>query len=161
MPGGTPIPFHADIFGSTSHIAPSIPVVEATSHFHPRISVSNHMRIPEPKRVTIGNTTYIPSHVPSSLNPTPSNAFLTTFPPHHSCGPSGWNITTSHVHPGTARMVVYQSQLPPVVSRGNIPISGSSHGPLQGVPHIPKYGASHGTSHGTPYGASHGQPYGL
>ena len=29
MPGGTPIPFHADIFGGTSHIAPSIPVVEA------------------------------------------------------------------------------------------------------------------------------------
>ena len=28
--GGTPIPFHAERFGSTSHIAPSIPVVEAT-----------------------------------------------------------------------------------------------------------------------------------
>ena len=46
-PGGTPIPFHAEIFGSTSHIAPSIPTVEATSHAHPRPSVSNHMRIPE------------------------------------------------------------------------------------------------------------------
>ena len=32
MPRGTPIPFHVEIFGSTSHIAPSIPVVEATSH---------------------------------------------------------------------------------------------------------------------------------
>ena len=45
-PGGTPIPFHADRFGGTSHIAPSIPVVEATSHVHPRPSVSNPIRIP-------------------------------------------------------------------------------------------------------------------
>ena len=36
-------------FGSTSHIAPSIPDLEATSHVHPGPSVSNHMRIPEPK----------------------------------------------------------------------------------------------------------------
>ena len=28
MPGGTLIPFHVEIFGSTSHITPSIPVVE-------------------------------------------------------------------------------------------------------------------------------------
>ena len=42
-PGGTPIPFHVERFGSTSHIAPSIPVVEATSHVHPRPSVSSHM----------------------------------------------------------------------------------------------------------------------
>ena len=43
MPGGTPIPFHMEIFGRTSHIAPSIPVVEATSHVCPRPSFSNHM----------------------------------------------------------------------------------------------------------------------
>ena len=30
MHGGTLIPYHAERFGSTSHIAPSIPVVEAT-----------------------------------------------------------------------------------------------------------------------------------
>ena len=42
-PRGTPIPFCAEIFGSTSHIAPSIPVVEATSHVRPRPSVINHM----------------------------------------------------------------------------------------------------------------------
>ena len=53
MPGGTPIPFHAERFGSTSPIAPSIPVVEATSHVHPRPSVSNPMRIPEPRRVLL------------------------------------------------------------------------------------------------------------
>ena len=63
---GTPIRFHVEIFGSTSHIAPSIPVVEATSHVHPRPSVSSHIQIPEPRRVTIGNTSYIPSHVPLS-----------------------------------------------------------------------------------------------
>ena len=46
-PGGTPIPFRAETFGSTSHIAPSIPVVEdATSHVHPIPIVSDHMRIP-------------------------------------------------------------------------------------------------------------------
>ena len=88
-PGGTPIPFHAKRFGSTSHIVPSILVVEATSHVHPRPSVSSHMRILELRRVTRGNTTYIPSHVPSSSNPTPSNAFFTTLPPPHSRGPSG------------------------------------------------------------------------
>ena len=43
------IPFHEERFGSTSHIAPSIPVVEATSHVHPKPSVSTHMRIPEPR----------------------------------------------------------------------------------------------------------------
>ena len=43
IPGGIPIPFHAERFGSTSHIAPSIPVVEATSHAHPRPNVSSHM----------------------------------------------------------------------------------------------------------------------
>ena len=46
-PGGTPIPFSVERFGSTSHIAPSIPAVEANSHVHPRLSVSNHMQIPE------------------------------------------------------------------------------------------------------------------
>ena len=156
MPGGTPIPFHAERFGSTSHISPSIPVVEATSHVHPRPSVSSHMRILEPIWVTIGNTTYIPSHVPSSSNPTPSNAFLTTLRPPHSHGPSGRNFTTSHVHTTTTHTVVSQSQVPPVVLGGHIPVSRSSHGPLQGVPHIPNYVSSHGTSHGTPYGASHG-----
>ena len=136
-------------------------MVEATSHVCPRPSVSSHMQIPELRQVTIGNTTYIPSHVPSSSNPTPSNAFLTTLPPPHSHGPSGWNITTSHVHTTTSRMVLSLIQVPPIFLGGHILVSGSSHGPSQGVPHIPNYGASHGTSHGTPYGASHGQFYGL
>ena len=110
--------------------------------------------------MTIGNTPYIPSHVPSSSKPTPSNAFLTTLPPPHSHGPLGWNITTSHVHTMTARMVVSQSQVPPFVSGGHIPISGSSHGPLQEVPHIPNYGASHRTPYGASYGQSYGPQYG-
>ena len=41
MPGGTLIPYHAERFGSTSHIAPSIPVVEVTSHISPRSRVSD------------------------------------------------------------------------------------------------------------------------
>ena len=139
MPEGIPIPFRADRFGSTSQIAPSITTVEATSHVRPKPSVSSHMRIPKPRRVTIGNTTYIPSHVPSSSYPTPSNAFLTTLFPTHSRVHSGRNIATSHVRNATACMVVSQSQVPPVVSGGHIPISGSSYGPSQGVPHIPTY----------------------
>ena len=49
MLGGTPIPYHAERFGSTSHIAPSIPVVEATSHIPPRTRVSDPIRIPDPR----------------------------------------------------------------------------------------------------------------
>ena len=48
-PGRNPIHFHAERFGGTIHIAPSILVVEETSHVHPRPSVSNPMRIPEPR----------------------------------------------------------------------------------------------------------------
>ena len=49
MPRGTPIPFHVETFGSTSYITPSIPTVEASSHVHPRPSVSTHMRVPKPR----------------------------------------------------------------------------------------------------------------
>ena len=49
MPGGTLIPYHAERFGSTSHIAPSIPVVEATSYLPPRSRVSDPIRIPDPR----------------------------------------------------------------------------------------------------------------
>ena len=118
--------------------------------------------------MTIGNANYIHSHVPSSSNPTPSNAFLTTFPPPHSHGPSGWNVATSHVRTATAHTILSQSQVPPVVLGGHIPIFGLYYSQSQGVPHIPNYGASHGTSygasngtsHGTSYGPSHGQYYG-
>ena len=49
MPGGTLIPYHAERFGSTSHIAPSILVVEATSHIPPRSRVSDPIRTPDPR----------------------------------------------------------------------------------------------------------------
>ena len=142
-------------------------MVEATSHVRSRPSVSSHMWIPEPRRVTIGNTTYIPSHVPLSSIPTPSNAFLTTLPPPHSRGPSGWNVATSHVRTVTTRIVVSQIQVYPVILGGRIPVSGLSYGPSQGVPHIFTYGASHGKSYEASYGQSYGpqsgqryQPYG-
>ena len=118
------------------------------------------MQIPELRQVTIGNTTYIPSHVRSSSIPTPSNSILTTLPPPHSRGPSGRNVATSHVHTVTTRIVVSHSQASPIVSGGHIPISGSSYDPSHGIPHIPTYGASHGISHGTSYGTSHAPSYG-
>ena len=49
MPGGTLIPYHVERFGSTSHIAPSIPAVEVTSHIPPRSRVSDPIRIPDPR----------------------------------------------------------------------------------------------------------------
>ena len=59
MPGGTLIPYHVERFGSTSHIAPYISVVEVTSHIPPRSRVSDPIRIPNPRWVMIGNSTYI------------------------------------------------------------------------------------------------------
>ena len=45
MPGGNPMPYLAERFGSTSHIAPSIPVVEAPSYIPPRSRVSDPIGI--------------------------------------------------------------------------------------------------------------------
>ena len=61
-------------------------------------------------------------------------------------------FSTSHVHSVTARTVVSESQVPPIVLVDHVPASGASH--------TPNYGHSHGTSHGTPYGSSHGHLYG-
>ena len=82
--GGTLIPYHVERFESTSHIAPSILVVGATSHNPPRPRVSDPIRIPDPRRVTIRNNTYIISQVPLSSVPSSSNVH----PPPHSHGPS-------------------------------------------------------------------------
>ena len=59
----------------------------------------------------------------------------------------------------TARTVVSQSQVPPIVLGSHIHVSRSSHGPSQGVPHIPNYGYSYGQSYGPQYGQNY-QPYG-
>ena len=88
-PRGNSIPFHVERFGGISHIAPSIPMVEEYLHAPPRPSVSNPIHIPGLRCVNIGNTTYIPSHVPSSSNHVPLNSFLTTHPPPNSHGPLG------------------------------------------------------------------------
>ena len=69
IPGGTLIPYHAERFGSTSHIAPSVPVVEVTSHIPPRSRVNDPIRIPDPRRVTIDCSTYIITRIPSSGKP--------------------------------------------------------------------------------------------
>ena len=59
IPGGIPMPYLVERFGSTSHIAPSIPAVEATAYVPPGSRVSDPIRIPDPRRVTIGGNTYI------------------------------------------------------------------------------------------------------
>ena len=85
--GSTLIPYHVDRFGSTSHFAPPIPAVEATSHIPPRSRVSDPIRIPDLRQVTIGNSTYIITHISSSFLPSSSNV-------HPSCQ----NVATSYVH---------------------------------------------------------------
>ena len=109
--------------------------------------------------MTIANTTYVTSHVPSSSIPSSLNVIS----PFHSRGPLGQNVATIHVHTTATRVVISQSQVPPVVlggriptTRGHVPTSGMSYGLSHGVPHIPTYGVSYGTSHG----ASHGKYYG-
>ena len=74
--------------------------------------------------MTIGNTTYITSHVPSSSIPSSSNVI----PPPPSRGPSGRNVATSHVRTAATHVVVSQSQVLPVVLGGHIPTSGTSYG---------------------------------
>ena len=49
MPRGNPIPYHVERFGNTSHIAPSIPAVEATTYVPPRSRVSDPISIPDPR----------------------------------------------------------------------------------------------------------------
>ena len=80
MPGGNPIPYLAERFGSTSHIAPSVPVVEATSHPPPRSRVSDPIRIPGPRRVTTGTSTYLITEIPSSSVSSSSNVHPTPYP---------------------------------------------------------------------------------
>ena len=116
MPGGTLIPYHAERFGSTSHIAPSIPAVEATSYIPPRSRVIDPIRIPDPRRVTIGGSTYIITHIPSSSTPSYSNVH----PPPYSRGPSSWHVATSQVRIAITRPIVSQVYIPPIVSGGYV-----------------------------------------
>ena len=164
MHGGTLIPYHVERFGSTSHIAPSISAMEATSHIPPRPRVSDPIRIPDPRRMTIGNNTYIISQVPSSSVP----SSLNVHPPPHSCGPSGRNVAKSQVCTTVTRPIVSQVYIPPVASGGYvntsrghvttfgayIPTSGM-YIPTSGA-YIPTYGVSHGASHVMAYGPYYG-----
>ena len=78
------MPYLAERFGSTSHIAPSIPVVEAPSYIPPRSRVSDPIGIPGSRRVTIGTSTFLLTEIPSSSLPSSSNVN----PPPYSRGPS-------------------------------------------------------------------------
>ena len=106
VPRGMSIPFHVESFGISSYNTPSIPLVEVPSHTHPRPSTSVPIQGLEPRNVNIGGTSYIPSHIPLSSTPIPSNYFLTTHPPPNSTGPSGRSSTTSHVLPTSANTIV-------------------------------------------------------
>ena len=157
MPGGTLIPYQEERFGSTSHIAPSIPVVEVTSHIPPRSRVSDPLRILDLRRVTIGNSMYLITQIPSSPVPSYSNVH----PPPYSRGPSGQNVATSYVHTAVTRLVVSQLHVLPVVlgghahtSRGHIPTS-VMYIPTSRV-YFPTYGVSHATSHVMTYGPYYG-----
>ena len=150
MPEGTYIPFQVERFGSSSHITPSIPMVEVSSHTHPRPSTSVPIRGPEPRHVNIGGTSYIPSHIPSSSALIPSNDFFMKHPPPNSNGPSGRSSVVIHVCSTSANTVMSQGHVPPSVSVGHV----SSHGPSYG----PSHGPSHGLAHGTSYGPSY-RPY--
>ena len=91
MPGGNPIPYLAKRFWSTSHIVPSVPVVEATSYLPRRSRVSDPIMILDPRRVTIGGSTYLITQIPSSSAPSSSNVH----PPPYSRGPSSRHMATS------------------------------------------------------------------
>ena len=107
--------------------------------------------------MTIGNSTYIITQIPSSSIP----SSLNVHPPPHSHGPSDWNVATSYVRTVVTRPVVSQLHASLVVSgghvhtsRGHIPTSGM-YIPTFGV-YVPTYGVSHGTSHVMTYGPYYG-----
>ena len=132
-------------------------LVEVTSHIPPRSRVSDPMRIPDPRWVTIGNSMYIITQVPLSSIPTSSNVH----PPPYSCGPSGRNVATSYVRTTVTRLVVSQLHVPPIVlgihahtSRGHILTSGM-YIPTSGAYDF-TYRVSHGTSHAMTYGLYYG-----
>ena len=150
MPRGTLIPYHAERFGITSHIAPSIPVVEVTSHIPPRSMVSDPIRILDLRRVTIGNSTYLITHIPSSSIPSYSNVH----PPPYSCGPSSRHMATSQVRTAVTRPIVSQVDILPVASGGYV---HTSRGQLTtSKTYLPTYGVSHGASHAMTYGPYYG-----
>ena len=110
------------MFGSSSHIAPSIPVVGIPLNMRPRPSTDVHIHGTNPRHVNIGGISYIASHYSSSSTSVPSNLFLMTHPNSH--GPSGQSSIVSHVHSALAHIVVSQVQVPPYVSAGCVPSYG-------------------------------------
>ena len=143
-------------------------MVEATSHPPPRSRVSDPIRIPGPRRVMIGGSTYLITHIPSSSVPSSSNVH----PPPYPCGPSSRYMAMSQVHSAVTRPIVSQFHMPPttsggyihaysgqlVTSRTYIPTSGMYVPPSRA--YLPTYGVSHGTLHAMTYGPYYGMQYG-
>ena len=67
-------------------------------------------------------------------------------------------MATSYVCTVATRIVVSQSQVPPVVSGGHIPTSGGHVSTSRA--YIPTYGVSHATSHAMTDGPYYGMQYG-
>ena len=88
--------------GLGAQVTLHLPTRRWKSHIPPRSRVSDPIRIPDLRRVTIGNSTYIITQVPSSSIPSSSNVH----PPPHSHGPSGQNVAMSHIHTAVTRPVV-------------------------------------------------------
>ena len=111
IPGGIPMPYLAERFGSTSHIVPSIPAVEAPSYIPSLSRVSDPIGIPGSRRVTIGTSTFLLTEIPSSSLPSSSNVN----PPPYSHGPSSRHVATSQICTVVTRPIVSQAYIPPMV----------------------------------------------
>ena len=96
--GGTTTPCLAHRFGS-GHIPPSTPFVGGFSLPSSGHNTSVHSYGGDSGYVNIGATTYIPSYVPSSTTPIPSNDFLMSNPPHVLHGPSRSGAPFNYVVP--------------------------------------------------------------
>ena len=68
--------------------------------------------------MNLGGTSYIPSYIPFSIRPIPSNAFLLTHPPHNPHGPSVWSASYNHVVPSSASTFVLGGYVPPYILGG-------------------------------------------
>ena len=111
--------------------------------------------------MTIGGSTYIITHIPSSSVPSSSNVH----PPPYSHGPLSRYMATSQVRTTVTRPIVSQVHILPAASRGYVHAYRGHlatfrvYIPTFGA-YIPTYGVSHGELHAMTYGPYYGTQYG-
>ena len=118
--------------------------------------------------MTIGNSTYIITQIPSSSVPSSSNVH----PPPYSHGPSSRHMAASQVRTAVTRLIVSQVYILPIAlggyvhnSRGHVTTS-KAYIPTSGMyippcgAYLPTYGVSHGASDAMTYGPYCGMRYG-